>query len=185
MRYDKWDERFIGLAKHVATWSKDPSTKVGCVLIDPHTKAVVALGFNGFPRGVREEAEPCSTNLSPLDPARWRRPTKYDFIEHAERNAIYNAARHGHPTQGLWAYLSWDPTESVCTSCARALIQAGIQRVLGPNESVQGRLDIGDDDGWRKGCAHSKIMFHEAGVEVRTVSWSYRAVDYGFLPEGL
>lgn len=163
-----WDERFIAMARLVATWSKDPSTKVGCVLIEPSTHAVIGVGFNGFPRGVREEM-PVVTGFPNLDMKRWDRPQKYQWAEHAERNAIYNAARLGHPTEGAWAYVSWDPAESVCADCARALIQAGIKRVIGPSDGVQGRLDIDNDGGWRAGCEISAQMFKEADVVVITL----------------
>ena len=75
-RPDKWDLRLLGLAKHVAEWSKDPSTKVGAVIADQKHR-VLSLGFNGFARGVKDLAQR-------LDD----RETKYDMIIHAERNAI-------------------------------------------------------------------------------------------------
>ena len=48
---DKWDIRFLELAKHISAWSKDPSTKVGCVAIGNHGQ-VLSQGYNGFPRGI-------------------------------------------------------------------------------------------------------------------------------------
>lgn len=158
-KHPTWDERFVGLATHIAQWSKDESTKVGCVLVQPETRAVVGLGFNGFARGVEEHS-----------PDRWARPTKYLYSEHAERNAIYNAARLGHPTNGTWAYLNWNPTEGVCSDCARALIQAGIVCVVGPSTSPQERPDIRDDGGWRNSCQVGLAMLREAVIEVRVVA---------------
>ena len=79
---DYVDDRFMNLA-YVAEWSKDRSTKVGCVVIGPD-REVRSMGYNGFPRGINDEIE-----------RRHARPDKY--TEHAERNAIYNAARVGVP----------------------------------------------------------------------------------------
>ena len=78
-----WDERFLRLALHISEWSKDPTTRVGCVIVGPSNE-VRSIGFNGFPRGVNDD-----------DPSRYDRPAKYMWTEHAERNAIYNAARIG------------------------------------------------------------------------------------------
>ena len=54
---DKWDNRFYDLAAYIADWSKDPSTKVGAVIVDPKNKRIVSTGFNGFPFGVEDTAE--------------------------------------------------------------------------------------------------------------------------------
>ena len=80
---DEWDIRFMNLAKMIATWSKDTSTKVGCVIIGPD-KEIRSTGYNGFPRGVDDTIA-----------KRKERPAKYKFTEHAERNAIYNASLFG------------------------------------------------------------------------------------------
>ena len=52
----RWADKFIGLAQHVATWSKDPSTQVGAVLVDRRMR-VIGMGYNGFPRGYEAKAE--------------------------------------------------------------------------------------------------------------------------------
>src|SRR2546421_12647437 len=70
-----WDGRFMELARHVGTWSKDRSRQVGCVVVGPDN-SVRAIGFNGFPRGLDDENE-----------HRHQRPAKYLWTEHAERNA--------------------------------------------------------------------------------------------------
>jgi dCMP deaminase len=110
---EKWDSRFLALARHVAEWSIDPTTKVGCVIVGPSNE-VRALGYNGFPRNVDDA------------PGRLERPVKYTWIEHAERNAIYAAARVGVPIEGCRVYLSWFP----CIDCARALVQVGITEII-------------------------------------------------------
>jgi len=72
----KWDRRFLEMARLVSSWSKDPSTKVGSVVVRPD-KTVASVGFNGFPRGVADtEARLCD------------RGEKLDLIVHAEINAL-------------------------------------------------------------------------------------------------
>lgn len=167
-----WDELFIKMAFLVSEKSKDPSTKVGCVLVDKDN-TVLATGFNGFPRGVDEEYEV----MTPVDgypqivysekkliEDRWARPAKYSWIEHAERNAIYNAARKGVKIAGARAYLNWEPQP--CADCCRGLIQAGITEIVGPNIPFKG---VGAGVSYHLDFA--KVMCHEAGVIQRVVMW--------------
>jgi dCMP deaminase len=112
-RERRWDARFLDLAHHVAGWSKDPATKVGCVIVGPANE-VRALGYNGLPRDFEDV------------PDRLARPDKYVWIEHAERNAIYTAARTGVPLASCRMYLSWFP----CIDCARAIVQTGITNLI-------------------------------------------------------
>ena len=79
---NKWDIRFLEMAKLVASWSKDPSTQVGAVAV--RNRTVIAQGYNGFPRGCDDH------ELYYLNKA-----IKYKRIVHAEMNAIYNAAENG------------------------------------------------------------------------------------------
>jgi len=109
-----WDYRWLELADHVGSWSKDRSTKVGCVIVGDANQ-VLALGYNGFPRGVDDYV-----------PERHQRPRKYQWTEHAERNAIYNAARTGTRLTGAVLYVPWFP----CIDCARGVIQAGISAIV-------------------------------------------------------
>ncbi|HEY0819774.1 MAG TPA: deaminase [Rhizobacter sp.] len=166
MSREDWDRYHIGAAMHASTKSKDPSTKVGCVLVG-RANNVLSTGFNGFPRGVGEtmlrSVEGKGTAV--LDEARWTRPVKYKFVEHAERNAVYNAARHGVALDGATAYLNYAPCP--CTDCARALIQVGVVAVVGPDIPFPGagagvHYDVGDI---------ALVMLKEAGVELRTVKW--------------
>lgn len=110
----EWDERWLDLADHVGSWSKDRSTKVGCVIVGDANQ-VLSLGYNGFPRGVND-----------THPARHERPAKYHWTEHAERNAIYNAARTGTNLTGSVLYVPWFP----CVDCARGIAQAGIAAIV-------------------------------------------------------
>jgi dCMP deaminase len=98
-----------------------------------------------------------------LDPVRWARPLKYQFVEHAERNAIFNAARIGVKTEGCWAFMNFMPTP--CADCARALIQAGIVKIIGsdrPFPGVGAGVHYHIDE-------TSKQMLKEGGVETLTV----------------
>ena len=111
---DKWNKRFMEMAFLVASWSKDTSTKTGAVVVGPD-REIRATGYNGLVRGVDDNK-----------PERLERPTKYDFFEHAERNAIYNACLTGTSLKGCVMYATHAP----CTDCARAIIQAGIKTVI-------------------------------------------------------
>jgi dCMP deaminase len=145
-----WDELFILQAALISQKSKDPSTKVGCVIVGDDN-AVLSMGFNGFPRGVEEDYD-----------NRWNRPEKYNWVEHAERNAIYNAARNGIKLAGTRLYLNYEPKP--CADCARAIIQSGIIEVIGPD-----RVFSGKGAGKHYSIDHSNIMFSEAGIMTRTV----------------
>jgi dCMP deaminase len=142
----KWDQRFLALAAHIADWSKDPSTKVGCVVVGPD-REIRSTGFNGFPRGIEDSAERLHN-----------RELKYPLICHAEENAIMHAARIGVSLRGCMAYVTWPP----CTRCARSLVQAGIEQVVFPSG-----LDI--PERWREDFAMSMSMLREAGVGTREV----------------
>ena len=153
-----WDEYYIKMAMLIATKSKDPSTQVGCVIVGPDHE-VRSTGFNGFPRGVNELAHATDHILSD----RWERPAKYEWIEHAERNAVYNAARVGVPLKGCTAYINWEPYP--CVNCTKAFIQSGIMEVVGPN--IPFPSHSGTDWKFDLSCT----MMDEAGVNYREVEW--------------
>ena len=140
-----WHVYFMNMARHIATKSKDESVKVGVVIVGPDHE-VRSTGYNGFARGVDE-----------TDPSRWDRPIKYQWVEHAERNAIYNAARMGTPTKGCTAYLESPP----CTDCGRALIQAGIKEIV-----VTTKNPFADRKDWKESIQFAIDMLEEAGVKV-------------------
>lgn len=94
-------------------------------------------------------------------PERLERPLKYTYIEHAERNAVYAAARAGICTLGATLYCPW----FACADCARAIIQAGITQVVG-HETLRAQAH----DYWRDTIASADQMLHEAGVETRLIS---------------
>lgn len=145
-----WNTLFIHQAHLISKKSKDPSTKVGCVIVSKDN-VILSMGFNGFPRGV------CETH-----PERWERPEKYYWVEHAERNAIFNAARVGVSLNGAKAYLNWEPKP--CADCTRALIQVGITEIIGPNRTFSGA-----GAGKHYSIDHSGLLLSEANVIIRTV----------------
>ena len=136
MHDSTWDERFLDLADHVATWSKDPSRGVGAVIVDSK-KRVVSLGYNGFPRGVDD-----------LEVRYANRETKYKFVAHAERNALDNAPLM---VDGCTLYVSLLP----CNECAKSIIQKGIARVVARR---------GDHTGNGLNWDITLQMFKEAGI---------------------
>ncbi|MBS73857.1 MAG: hypothetical protein CMA91_07405 [Euryarchaeota archaeon] len=142
----KWDLRFIELAKHISGWSKDPSTKVGCVVVG-EDREIRSTGFNGFPRGIDDNPERLAN-----------RETKYPLICHAEENAIMHAARIGVSLKGSTAYVTWPP----CSRCARSLIQAGVKEVVYS-------LEVEVPDRWQEDFKISTEMMQEAGLIVRSV----------------
>jgi len=144
---EKWDLRFIELAKHISTWSKDPSTKVGCVVVG-EDREIRSTGFNGFPRGINDDIERLEN-----------REMKYPLICHAEENAIMHAARIGVSLKGSTAYVTWPP----CSRCARSLIQAGVKEVVYP---LEGEIP----ERWLDDFTISSNMLEEAGILVRPIS---------------
>jgi dCMP deaminase len=146
-----WDSRFMRLAEHIGAWSKDRSTRVGCVIVGPN-REIRSTGYNGFPRGVDDAPE-----------ERHTRPAKYKWTEHAERNAIYNAARIGVSIDGCTMYVPWFP----CMDCARAVLQSGIKTL------VAYRPDF-DDPQWGEDFRLALRLFEEGGVVVR---WSEPTVQ--------
>jgi len=146
-----WPAYFLNMVELVASKSKDRSTKVGAVIVGPDLE-VRSTGYNGFPRSVDDEIE-----------VRHYRPAKYLWTEHAERNAIYNAARMGTSLKGCTLYLMYGPCP--CADCARAVIQAGIIRIVVPAN----RPFPGKGGQWEENFRVAKEMLHEASVTI----WEY------------
>ncbi len=137
-----WNKRFIELAKHIAGWSKDKSTQT-CAIITSKDNRVLSVGYNGFPSGCDDVNMP-----------RYERPKKYLYTEHAERNAIYNAARNGINTNGATMYLMWFP----CADCARAVIQSGITRLVCKEPDMNSR--------WREHFVAAIEMLNECNIKI-------------------
>ena len=139
----KWDERFMDLAAEVAKWSKDPSAQVGAIVVGINNE-ILSTGYNGPPRGVNDDL-----------PERWERPAKYNFIAHAEANAVYNAARNGVALEGCTMYIHALPP---CCGCAQAIIQSGIKRIVVMTIDVPER--------WKASINDAMTMLSEAGVDL-------------------
>ena len=135
-----WSTYLMGFANHAAQKSKD-STKVGAVLVGPNNE-VLLTGFNGLPIGVLD-----------LPERREKRPEKYLWVSHAESNLVAFAARRGIRTEGCTVYV----THMCCAGCAKALIQAGIKKVV----VGTGQTSMPHDE-----FRAADTMMREAGVEV-------------------
>ena len=147
MRADKI-LKYARLAKFMADeFSKDSSTKVGALALDPQSYRILATGYNGFPHGIDESI-----------PERWERPIKYEYVEHAERNVIYNAAAEGIALKGAALIVTALP----CTNCARGVIQTRMSRVITWRPDEQSEFW----QRWKDSFNLSLSMFKEAGVEV-------------------
>lgn len=151
-RRTKWDHRFLELAAHISTWSKDPSTKVGAVLTQDNK--VVGLGYNGFPHGVKDE-----------DKRYADRDTKYKLIVHAEVNAILMAGANAKGGT-LYVFPSFF-LPPICAECCKVAIQAGIAEVVGyrVDEKTLDERQLR----WRDSILVSHEMCLEAGIKMRGI----------------
>lgn len=140
-----WHDYFFKMVFLVMEKSKDPSTKVGCVIVGPDNE-IRSTGFNGFPRGVDETWA-----------SRWERPEKYHWIEHAERNAIYNAARMGISLKGCTLYQPGLP----CSDCARGIVQSGITWVISRGRKMPTKTA---KDKWDESQKIGQTILKEGGV---------------------
>ncbi len=143
----KWDIRFMRLAREISTWSKDPSSKIGAVIVNDDHR-ILATGYNGFPLGVADTEERLND-----------RETKYKLIVHGEQNALLNALRSGTSVKGATLYVWKLP---VCSDCTKSVIQSGIKRVVivNPKTAVEK---------WKEQWNNISLpMFEEAGVFIST-----------------
>lgn len=136
---DRWNNRYLGLAEYISSFSKDPSTKVGAVIARPD-KTVASIGYNGLPRGVDD-----------LDERLNNREIKYAFIVHAEKNAIL------HARERLEGYTLYTWPFMPCADCAGTVIQSGIKHVIAPESNI---------DRWQRSFDFTQRMFSEAGVSL-------------------
>jgi dCMP deaminase len=138
----KWDQRYLRLAEEVASWSKDPSRKIGAVAVGAKGQ-VLAQGFNGFPRGIED-----------TDERYLIRERKYELVVHAEMNVIYNATYNGVSLDGATLYVSGLP---VCSECAKGIIQVGIKRI------VMRKMEVPET--WQNSWRKTQEMFDESGLQ--------------------
>lgn len=140
----EWDSYFLGMAKYVAQKGTCPTKKVGSVFVDPDTKVVLTMGYNGSPRGTSHCGEECANRQIGQN-------SKACKAVHAELNAILNSAFSGVKVRGSVCYVTVSP----CLSCARALIQAGVTEVVASGKSPYEK---------------AFDLLKEAGVKVRILS---------------
>lgn len=139
----KWEFRFLELAEHISSWSKDPSTQVSAVAISDD-RQILSIGWNGFPRGVEDSEERLEN-----------REIKYKHIVHAEQNLIYNACHNGISLKNSTIYVFGLP---VCGECSKALIQVGIKRVVcGFDGSIK--------ENWKESVTFAENLFYETGIK--------------------
>ena len=147
-----WDEYFMGVAMLSAQRSKDPSTRVGCCIVSD--KRIVAVGYNGMPRGCDDSEFPWGRDGAPLE-------SKYLYVVHAELNAILNATAD---LRGATLSTSLFP----CNECAKAIIQAGIQTIVYESDKYA------NDASTRA----SKRMLNAAGVRYYQYNPTGRKIEY-------
>jgi dCMP deaminase len=142
-----WKEYFRNIAHQIKLKSKDEKTQIGAVIVGEDNE-IVSTGYNSFPRGIRDDIS-----------QRQERPEKYFWFEHAERNAIYNAARIGVSTKGTTMYLTCGMP---CADCCRGIINAGITTIV---------CEVGDAGAkgpkWEESGKRSLQMFIESGVKIQ------------------
>ena len=134
-----WNKRYMEMASLVASWSRDPSTKCGAVIVRPNN-TIVSVGFNGFPRDVEDSDDRLN-----------HRETKYKYVVHAELNAILNARE---PLTGY--SIDVHPFEP-CSQCAAAIIQSGINTVYYPSGQTP--------ENWEESVKITRQMFSEANIK--------------------
>ena len=137
--YIGWDAYFMGVAELSAKRSKDPNTQVGACIVSKDKK-ILSVGYNGAPNGYNDEILPWDREGSFID-------TKYAYVCHAELNAILNSNAD---LRGTTLYVDLFP----CNECAKAIIQAGIRRVIYLDDKYNGT----------DGNIVAKKMLDECGV---------------------
>ena len=134
----KWHKRFLKLAEHISTWPKDPSSKIGAVIVDKNRR-IISTGYNGFAVGVDDSTERLEN-----------REIKYKIVLHAEENAIQFSKQN---LEGCSLYVSGLPP---CAHCASLIIQSGIKNVYAWNKEIPER--------WKESVELTQKIFEEAGV---------------------
>jgi dCMP deaminase len=146
-----WDEQFMHDVYWWARRSKDPRTKIGALLVKPESKIPFSFSYNSLARKVDDNVA-----------TRWERPEKYEWVVHAEENAVLNCAREGHCSKGSIMYTQGVP----CTRCADACIQGGIIEIV-VHKQWQSYEKMFNWDKWIDSAKRSEQKFQEAGISVR------------------
>ena len=142
----EWDDLFMTMVYLVAAKSKDQRSHIGAVVVGPDNE-MRSTGYNSFVRGLNDDV-----------PERQKKPEKFFWFEHAERNAIYNATLIGASLKDCRMYTNGIP----CMDCARGVVQSGIGEVI-----VDGNWDKDNSERWGEHARRSLEMFKETGVGVR------------------
>ena len=140
--YIGWDDYFMGVSLLAADRSKDPSTQVGACIVSDDNR-ILSTGYNGFPQG-------CSDDDCPWNRDESLGETKYNFVVHAELNAILNAG--GKSLVGSRIFVSLFP----CHECTKAIIQSGVKEVVYLSDKYNGTVS---DNA-------SKRMLQAAGIKL-------------------
>ena len=150
--YRDWDTKFLDLSEHISLWSKDPSTKVGAVIVDVNRR-IISTGYNGLPQNIMDSHDRLSN-----------RKQKLETTIHAEANAILFAQQN---LSGMTMYTT--PFQP-CSRCASLIIQSGISKVVS--------YDIDENNfrwkDWEESFKMSKELFEESGVELLLLEKVYR-----------
>ena len=134
-----WIDYFLNIAESVKLKSKDRRTQIGAVIVG-EDKEIVSTGFNSFPRGINDDVE-----------ERQVRPEKYYWMEHAERNALYNAARIGVSTKNTTMYLTCGVP---CTDCAKGIISSGVKAIYCKTEDTTKNREHWDEHA----CSKKRVL---------------------------
>ena len=145
---NKWENRYLELARDISSWSRDPSRKIGAIAVGKHGQ-ILAQGYNGFSRGIADTPDRLHN-----------REEKYKFTVHAEMNVIYNACLNGVSLSGADLYVYGLP---ICSECAKGIIQVGIKRVIMT-------FDTNTKDKWYESFNLTKTMFAESGIEYKVIA---------------
>jgi dCMP deaminase len=141
-----WTEYFLEIAEVVKLKSKDQSTQIGAVVVG-EGRNVLSTGYNSFPRGLDDSLQ-----------ERQERPEKYFWMEHAERNAIYNAALEGVSLKNSTIYLT---SGLPCMDCARGIVNSGIKVVW-----CKKVCTTKNKEKWEESQMKSLQLLNECGVEI-------------------
>lgn len=155
----KWDKRFMRIARDIATWSKDPSSKIGAVIVNDERR-ILATGYNGFPRGIADSDDRLND-----------REQKYAMIVHAELNALMNALYSGVSVKGATLYVYGLP---ICSDCTKSVIQSGIARIV-----ITDPRDEDVPEKWKTiWFEKSDPMFYEAGMMISHINKKFLDTDW-------
>ena len=149
-----WDRFFLGLGEYFSKASKDPSTQVGAVIVNPSTNLVLGLGYNGFPRGIEDTEERYNN-----------REIKYKLVVHAEINAVLMAGKDARGAT-LYVFPSF-MLPPICTDCCKVAIQAGIKEIVGfiVDEDKLSERQLR----WKESILLARDMCDEVGISYRGV----------------